>query len=221
MKLLVEPDAEAAARATADLLAETAAAGGHVFLCGGSTPRRAYELAADGDWSHAHVWWGDERCVPPEDELSNYRLAKESLLDRLAGRPHVHRIRGELDPAEAAGEYDRALAGITPDLVLLGIGGDGHTASLFPGSPALEERARRAVAAPPGLEPFVERVTLTLPAIASARRVVFLVTGADKAEPTRRAFGPPDPSTPASLARSASGETIAILDRPASSLLDN
>ncbi|HSP72338.1 MAG TPA: 6-phosphogluconolactonase [Gaiellaceae bacterium] len=214
-------DAEAAARAAARLLAEAAEAGGDVALSGGSTPGRAYELAAAADWSRARVWWNDERCVPPDDERSNYRLAKERLLDRLAAPPEVLRIRGELPPEQAADEYDRALEGVVLDLTLQGLGPDGHTASLFPGFPSLEERARRAVATPAGLEPFVDRVTMTIPMLNAARIVCFLVTGAEKAEIAARAFGGvPDPATPAGLVRSADGETVVVLDRAAASALD-
>jgi 6-phosphogluconolactonase len=216
----VVADAEAAARAAAELLVAAAEAGGHLALSGGSTPGRAFELAAPADWSRAHVWWGDERCVPPDDDRSNYLLAERTLLANVAARPTVHRIQGELAPGEAAAAYDRELEGVTIDLALNGIGPDGHTASLFPGSPALEERERRVVAAPPGLEPFVERVTMTIPMLNASRTVVFLVTGGDKADAVRRAFGgDPDVGTPSSLVRGAA-ETIAILDRKAASLLD-
>jgi 6-phosphogluconolactonase len=132
----------------------------------------------------------------------------------------VHRVRGELGAEAAALEYDRELEGVELDLVLLGLGPDGHTASLFPNAPTLEERTRRAVAAEPALEPFVPRVTLTLPMFAAAREVVFLVSGADKAEAAARAFaGAPDPATPASLARSEAGQTVAILDSAAAAAL--
>lgn len=197
--------------------------GGHVALAGGSTPRRAYELAAflQPDWHRVEVWWGDERCVPPDDARSNYRLVRESLLDALARLPAaVHRIRGEIDPERAAAEYDETLRGVALDLALLGLGADGHTASLFPGSPALEERERLAVAAEPGLDPLVPRVTMTIPALTAARSVVFLAVGEDKAEAAARAFGgKADAATPASLVRSAEGETVAILDRAAASAL--
>ena len=216
VELVVVADPETAARRTAELLAATARAGGHIALSGGSGPKRAYELAAqlEPDWSRAEVWWSDERCVPPDDERSNYKLAKETLLDRLAVAPAaVHRMEGELDPTEAADRYDRALRGIQLELNLLGIGPDGHTASLFPHAPTLDERNRLVVAAEPGLEPFVPRVTLTVPANSAAAHVVFLVTGAAKADAARRAFGgPPDPDTPASLVRSQYGRTTAILD---------
>ena len=217
----VQADAEAAAQSAAERLAAVAAAGGHVALSGGATPALAYRLAALADWSRAHVWWGDDRCVPPDDERSNYRLAKESLLDRVSAQPEVHRIRGELPADEAAELYDRELEGVVLDLALNGLGPDGHTASLFPGSPTLDVADRRAVAAPAGLEPFVDRVTMTIPVLNAARSVLFLVTGGDKAEVVRRAFaGAPDPATPASLVRSQVGTTVVILDRDAASRLD-
>ena len=223
VELVVVASAEEAAQRTAELLATAAGAGGHIALSGGSGPERAYELAAqlEPDWSRVEVWWGDDRCVPPDDELSNYRMGKEALLDRLAVPPAaVHRIEGELDPAEAADRYDRALQGVRLDLNLLGIGPDGHTASLFPNAPTLDVRDRLAVAAEPALEPFVPRVTLTVPANSAAAHVLFVVTGASKADAARRAFGaPPDPGIPASLVRSESGRTTAILDAEAASRL--
>lgn len=206
----------------AELLAQAAGAGAQIALSGGSTPGPAHELAArlQPDWSRAGVWWGDERCVPPGDERSNYRLAAESLLDLLREPPAVHRIRGELTPQAAALEYDEALRGVTLDLALLGIGPDGHTASLFPSAPSLDETSRLALAASPGLEPLVERVTLSLPALASVGHVVFLVVGADKAEAVERAFArPPDRATPASLVRSREGRTTAIVDTAAAARL--
>ena len=115
--------------------------------------------------------------MPPGDERSNYRLVQQTLLDRLVALPTVHRIPGELGAPEAAERYDRELDGVTLDLALNGIGADGHTASLFPAAPALEERERRAVAAEPGLEPFVERVTLTPPVFGATRLLVYLVAG--------------------------------------------
>jgi 6-phosphogluconolactonase len=223
VSLVVVEDAEAAARATAERLAAAAAAGAQVALTGGSTPRRAYELAAqlEPDWGRASVWWGDERCVGPDDERSNYGLARDALLDRLERPPAVHRIRGELEPEEAAAAYERELGDTALDLVLLGLGPDGHTASLFPGAPALDERERRVVAAKPGLEPWVDRVTLTIPALSSGKAVVFLVTGEEKAEAARRAFGEkPSRRAPASLVRASEGTTEAVLDRAAAKLLD-
>lgn len=205
------------AREAAELLV---ASTGHIALCGGSAPGPAYELAAQlrPDWSGVHVWFGDERAVPPDDEISTYRLVKEALLDRLAAPPAVDRIRGELDAEEAADLYDAALGDVTLELALNGIGPDGHTASLFPGAPTLDERDRRAIAAEPGLEPFVPRVTMTPPMFAAAALLVYLVTGEAKADAVRRAFvDDPTARTPASLIRG--GRTIAILDAGAASQL--
>ena len=201
----------------AELLAAAARSGGQIALSGGSTPKPAYQLAArlEPDWSGVELWWADDRCVPPDDERSNYRLVRETLLDRLARPPgNVHRIQGELDPEEAARVYDGELQGVTLDFVLLGIGPDGHTASLFPNAPALAERDRRAVAAQAELEPFVDRVTMTLPTLISAGLVLFVVSGKEKASAAADALGqPPDRSRPASLIRSRNGRTLALLDR--------
>jgi len=218
VEVVVCPDGEAAARATAERLVEAARAGGAIALSGGSSPRAAFEIAAqlEPDWSRAAAWWGDERCVPPDDAQSNYRMAREALLDRISRPPEVHRIRGELPPDEAAAEYEAELGDLRLDLALMGLGPDGHTASLFPGSATLDETERRVVAAEPGLEPFVKRVTLTLPPLRASREVVFLVTGSDKADAARRAFGgDPTNDVPGSLVRAESGRTVAILDRAA------
>jgi 6-phosphogluconolactonase len=207
----------------AGLLAEAARAGETIVLTGGTTVGRAYKRAAalEPDWSRASLWWSDERCVPPDDPLSNYGLAKRTLLDCLRGEPDVHRIRGELQPADAAGEYDRALDGVVLDLALLAIGDDGHIASLFPGSPQLGERERLATSGPAGLEPWVDRVTLTLPALLSVRRAVFLVTGAGKAEVAERAFaGEITEAVPASLMRRLEAPLDVYLDRAAAAGLD-
>ena len=223
VELVVAQDAEAAAALAAGELVHAARAGLHIALSGGSTPRRAYELAAaaEPDWSRATLWWSDERAVPPDDPRSNYRLAREALLSRLAQPPAaVHRIRGELGAVAAAAELAAALRDVELGLVLLGLGGDGHTASLFPGKASVTERTRLAIAAEPGLEPWVERITLTVPAHCAARRIVFLAVGAAKAEAALRAFGgPPDLATPASLVRSTSGSTLAVLDVDAARLL--
>jgi 6-phosphogluconolactonase len=222
VELVVVPTAEEAAREGAERLAGAAAAGGAIALAGGSTPRRVFELAAqiEPDWSRASVWWGDERCVPPDDPRSNYLMANDALISRLTRPPEIHRIRGELAPDAAADEYDAALAEVALDLVLLGLGPDGHTASLFPNAPTLDERSRRAVSAEAGLEPFVPRVTMTIPELASAAEVLFLVTGAEKADAVKRAFeGAPSPDTPSSLVRSAAGSTVAVLDSAAAAQL--
>lgn len=213
--------AEPADEATAVLLADAASAGGHIGLSGGSGPRPAYERAGilRPDWGKVELWWIDDRCVPPADGRSNYRIIRESLLDGLARPPvEVHRIRGELSQEEAADEYDAALEGVVLDLAVMGIGPDGHTASLFPNAPELDETQRRAVAAEAGMEPFVPRVTMTRPVLAAARLMIYLVTGEGKAEAAKRAFADePSPDTPASLVRGQ--QTIAILDRAAASAL--
>jgi 6-phosphogluconolactonase len=197
------PAAEAAQRLVA-------AAGGHIALAGGSTPKAAYELAArkDVDWSGTSFWFGDDRAVPPDHEHSNYRMAKETLLDHISGA-EVRRIKGELGHVAAADDYEAQLrevfGGELPalDLILLGLGPDAHTASLFPGDGALGERERFAVGVEtPGMAPLVSRVTLTLPVLNAGRETVFLVAGEDKAEAVRRAFaGPSDPDAPSSLVR--------------------
>ena len=218
------------AGAAARRLAAAATGGGHVALAGGSTPRAAYERAAElgGDWSRATLWFGDDRCVPPDDEHSNYLMAKRALLDRLGGPvPDVRRIEGERGPAEAADLYDRALReafGGGPavlDLVLLGLGPDAHTASLFPRDAALGERDRMAVGVDtPGMAPLVSRVTMTLPVLSGAREVLFLVAGADKADAVRRAFsGAADPDAPASLVQPSEGSLTVLLDPAAATEL--
>jgi 6-phosphogluconolactonase len=198
-------------------LARAASDGLHVALSGGSVAT-AFPGAAEADWSGAELWWSDERCVPPDDPRSNYRLARERLLDRLAEPPRaIHRVRGELEPAAAADEYDAELDDVRLGLAFQGIGPDGHTASLFPNDRALQEHDRRAVAVHRN---DVDRVTLTLPVLCGAETVLYLAFGEDKAEAIRRAFAdPPSPATPASLVRSATGRTVVVLDRAAAARL--
>ena len=212
------------AAGAAERLVRAVSAGGHVALAGGGTPRAAYEHAAraDVDWSRATLWYGDERCVAPEDPRSNHAMVVEVLLDRLTGAPpKVRRIEGERGAEDAARAYEEALlAALGPedpprlDLVLLGVGPDGHCASLFPGKPALDERERAAVGVPEsGLEPWVARVTLTFPVLNAAREVVVLATGASKAGPVARAFGPePDLALPAAHVRPSPGRLTLLLD---------
>lgn len=184
-----------------------------IALSGGSTPRGLFEtLGSDGfrgraSWEAWHVFWGDERAVPSDDERSNYRTAKVALLDRVPiPRVHVHRVRGEMPLAESAAAYEREitdLLGPSPafDLVLLGVGADGHTASLFPGDPALDENRRLVV---PSVEASnVPRVTFTLRLINSARAATFLATGADKAPMVRRAARPTPGEKPVPAGRVA------------------
>jgi 6-phosphogluconolactonase len=223
VELVVVETAGDVAREVADTLAHAARAGGHIALTGGTTPEQAYQLAAqdEGDWSNVELWWSDERCVPPDDERSNYGLAKRTLIDNLSTAPRaVHRIMGELGKDEAAADYERELGNTEFDLELLGVGPDGHVASLFPNAPTLQEQTRLVVPAEAGLEPFVDRVTLSLPALRRARQIVFALAGAGKADAARRAFAAePGPQTPASLVRADNGTTVAILDRAAAAEL--
>lgn len=224
VEITVAADAEEAARLVAERLAEQAGAGGSIVLTGGSTPRRAYEIAAElePDWSGVELWWGDERCVPPGDAQSNYGMAKKALLDRLGAQPAgVHRMQGELGRDEGVAEYKHELAGVgTFDLVLLGLGPDGHIASLFPNFPTLDVTSRDVLGSEAGHEPFVDRISLTLPRLCNTEELLFLVAGEDKADAVARALaGEPSHATPGSLARSAEGTTRAVLDRAAASKL--
>ena len=217
------------AGACAEMMVASAEAGGHIVLTGGSTPRDAYERAAASRdaWRGATLWFGDERCVPPDDELSNYKLADNALFERLGDvQPTIHRIRGELGPEAGADDYERQLLDAGQprfDLLLLGLGPDAHIASLFPDQATLSERSRLVVGVDQaGLEPFVPRVSLTLTALASARSVVFLVSGASKADAVVAAFGPdvkPDPHVPASLLPPLADEVTVLLDDAAASRL--
>lgn len=223
--VLDDPAAELAER-----LARAADLGSQIALTGGSTPRIAYERAAalGADWSSATIWFGDERCVPPDHEHSNYGMAKGALLDRLAAPPAaVHRIEGELGPDAGArayeGELREAFGADVPrlDLVLLGLGPDAHCASLFPRDEALSEEDRLATGVnTPGMAPLVARVTLTLPVLNAAREVVFLAAGEGKADAVRRAFsGIRDPDAPASLVSPSDGSLTLLLDPPAAAQL--
>ena len=214
------------AAAVAELLLDVVCAGGHVALSGGSSPKRAYELAAerDADLSAATLWLGDERVVPADDERSNLRMVRAALCDRLAEerRPQLMPVATELGADAAAAAYEALLRehlGHHPrlDLALMGLGPDAHTASLFPGKPAVGETRRLAVGVPEaGMEPQVPRVTLTLPVFNTAREVVFLVTGADKAAAVRRAFGtPPDADAPSAHVRPGAGTLTVVLDAAA------
>jgi 6-phosphogluconolactonase len=215
LQVLDDPAAECAG-----LLHEAASAGGQLVMTGGSTPRVAYERAAleAEAWTGATVWFGDERCVPPEDSRSNYGMVKEALLDKVATRA-VHRMKGELGPGPGAEDYERQLQAAGPprfDLLLLGMGPDGHLASLFPDQESLSERSRLVVGVEhAGLEPFVPRISFTLATIALAKRVVMLIAGESKADAAANAFGPgakPDPHVPTSM--------LATLDVPVTVLLD-
>jgi 6-phosphogluconolactonase len=222
------------ARACSAMLLSAMLGGGDVVLTGGSTPKPAYEelaravRAVGHDLRDTTVWFSDDRCVAPDDPLSNYRLVKQSLLDPLADlpRPAVRRIRGELGPEEGAEAYERELEEAEePEfaLVLLGLGPDGHLASMFPDQASLGERSRLVVGVEEaGLQPFVPRITLTLPALANAEQVVFLVTGEEKADAVAKAFGPgtgPDPHVPATTLVPLAKELTVLLDAAAASRL--
>lgn len=224
------------ARACAAMMLGAAAGRGHIVLSGGSTPRKAYDAfvhavdAVGVDVSGATMWFGDERCVPPDDERSNYRMVKESLLDPLPerGQPQVYRMKGELGPHEGAEDYQRELQASGPeqfDILLLGIGPDGHCASLFPDQPTLSERSRTVIGVEEaGLEPFVPRVSFTLSAIARGRHVVFLAAGESKAEAVAAAFGPdaaPNPHVPSSLVAPLAEQVTVLLDPAAARQLGN
>ena len=223
------------ARACAALMVSAAIGGGEIVLAGGNTPKAAYAHFVDTvravglDLDATTFWLGDERCVDPDDERANFRMISESLVDPLRGITpvDVRRIRGELGPVEGADDYDRQLGEREPrdfDLVLLGIGPDGHTASLFPGQATLNERRRLAVAVPEaGLEPFVPRVSLTVNALSAAQRIVFLASGAAKADAIAEAFGPnadADPAIPASLFVPEAKLVTVLLDHAAAAGLN-
>ncbi len=180
----------------------------HLALSGGSTPRRLFEVLASRGrarmpWGSTDLWWSDERTVGPDHADSNYRMAREAMIDPLGlDASRVHRLRGEAPPAEAAAEYERALVGALGeppelDLMLLGMGPDGHTASLFPRSPALDDTTHWVVANPidsPLAHGKATRLTVTARTIAAARHVRVLVAGPDKAPALREVLmGPRDP----------------------------
>lgn len=204
-----------------------------IVLSGGSTPGVLYRLLAGEPyraqlpWEHIHLFWGDERSVPPDDPASNYQLAHESLLARVPIPPqNIHRVQGELEAGAAARAYERTLQDYFCgpqtrfDLVLLGLGDDGHTASLFPESAALGERERPAAAVEAHYQDRpARRVTLTLPAINSARQVWFLVTGSAKAGIVKEVLEGPDRGLPAQQVRPKAGQLLWILDEAAASRL--
>jgi|SRR5579875_1277759 6-phosphogluconolactonase len=210
---------------------------GQFSLCltGGNTPADVYSLIATRfhlsvDWNAVHLFWGDERCVPPDDPASNYGMANRTMLCRLnLDASQIHRIRGEAEPQAAAIEYENELReffslepGEFPrfDLVLLGLGDNVHIASLFPGIPALHETQRLAVAVEVDA-PQRRRITLTPPVLNHAARVMFIVSGKNKAEAVKLALeGPRDPDKyPAQLIDANPGEVMWLLDRPAAALL--
>ena len=234
IKVLPDPAAvaaEAAERVVRAADEAVALAGRFSFvLAGGSTPRAVYELLAGDayrdriDWPHVEVYFGDERTVPPDHADSNYRMAHAALLSKVPVPPaHVYRMRGEIDPEEAAKEYGQLLkekfGNGGPDLVLLGMGDDGHTASLFPETPALAEPKHRAFANPVA-KLNTTRLTMTAPFINRAREVLLTVTGAGKAARLAEVLeGPRDPQRlPVQLIQPASGKITWLIDSAAAGM---
>ena len=238
-EFVILPDPEAlaheAARRFVDLSREASGSRGRfsVVLSGGSTPGHLYRLLAGEPyrgqvpWGEVHLFWGDERCVPPGDPGSNYLLASETLISHVPiPSGNVHRVRGELEPERAARAYERALQDFFCgphtrfDLVLLGLGEDGHTASLFPGSPVLAETERLvAVASAVYQDRPAQRVTLTLPAINSARQILFLVTGRAKAAVVQSIVEGSGERLPAQRIQPAAGGLTWLLDAEAARLI--
>jgi len=203
-----------------------------VALAGGHTPALLYKLLASSpysgavDWSRTHLFFGDERCVPTDSEYSNYRMALETMIEPLGlAESNVHRIHGEMtDADQAAKRYVDELKGFFGavsiprfDLVLLGMGDDGHCASIFPGTPGFATMTEWAVSTAPGLKPFVDRVTLTLSVLNSAANVIFMVAGADKAQMVERVISGPaaDKPLPSQFVSPVDGTLTWLIDRAA------
>lgn len=199
-----------------------------LVLSGGRTPKAAYQLLAgdlrdEVDWRRVIFYFGDERCVPPADPASNYRMASEVLFEPLKIQGNsVRRMAGELPPPSAAADYDAEVRAVMAerkpafDLVLLGMGAEGHTASLFPGSPALDETTRTVTSVVVPIEP-PQRLTMTPIAFGSARKILFLVTGAEKADALARVFGGGDDLPAARVSRLAASQFL--VDEAAASKL--
>lgn len=179
---------DVAAAAAADIAATIADGARTLVLAGGTTPRRCYEILSgmDVEWGRVTILFGDERCVRPDHPDSNYRMAREALLDRVAPAT-VHRMPAELGPEEGAELYSHVVASLAPlDIVVLGVGEDGHTASLFPAHPAVHAKGW-AIGIRDAPKPPAQRVTLTMPALLGARHVIILATGAGKADAVAKA----------------------------------
>ncbi len=220
---------EAAARIERVALEAPAGTRATIALAGGGTPKAAYQQLAGRcpPWGRVEFFFGDERCVPPDAEGSNYGMAREALLDRIPLRPEqVHRMLGELPPEEGAARAEEDIRARVPgdpwpvfDLVLLGMGPDGHTASLFPGSAEVEEPRRLAVPVHRPEMPQPWRISLTLPVLNAARRVLVVVGSADKAAMVRRAVTG-DRAIPAGRLRPTSGTLTWLLTEDAAAELD-
>ncbi|HET6266974.1 MAG TPA: 6-phosphogluconolactonase [Acidobacteriota bacterium] len=243
IRILADPSEVALAGAAEVLAAAQKAVSDHGYfalaLSGGSTPKVLYGLLADDasfrekmPWSKTHFFWGDERHVPPDHPDSNFRMTQQAMLSKITvPQENVHRIHGENpDAAAAAQEYETDLrrffklsSGAFPrlDLVLLGMGPDGHTASLFPGTPALKEN-KLIVTANPVAKFNTDRITMTYPTLNNASRIVFLVNGTDKAQPLREVLqGKSQPDLyPSQNIAPTNGTLLWLIDRSAGSLLD-
>lgn len=203
----------------------------HVALSGGSTPKKLFDVLVQRGrgalpWDRVELWWGDERCVPPDHPDSNYGMTKQHLLDPLKLEPtKIHRLEGERPPIQAAADYERALVaalGAPPifDLVWLGMGPDGHTASLFPHSAGVRDKTSYVIANAvdsPLTKGPTTRLTITLPVIDAARHVRFLVAGGDKAETLAKVARGPSELYPSSLV--AAADTLWLIDRDAGAKL--
>jgi 6-phosphogluconolactonase len=203
-----------------------------VALSGGATPLPLYRLLATEeylcriDWTRVHFFWADERCVPPDHPDSNFNAVFASLLSKLpVNDSHFHRIPGELSPNQAALVIEQNMRAFFAgqslpcfDLILLGMGVDGHTASIFPDSPSSADVSRIAFEVYVK-KPDLDRVTLTMPVLNNARKVVFIVSGKEKAETVRAVFTEESPHYPASMVKSIGGPVTWLLDRDAAKLL--
>jgi 6-phosphogluconolactonase len=219
LELVRVADAEAVAATAANRIAELIDAAlrergaAHIALAGGTTPKRAYELLDVPSWEGVELWFGDERCVGPDHPDSNYLMVAQSLLPHAPGAI-VHRIEGERGPEAAAAAYETLLRERLPegvlDVAIQGIGEDGHTASLFPGNPALERSGVLCVPVHDSPKPPPERVSLSLEALLAARHCELLASGAAKADPIAVVLAGTDPAVPASLLRR--GQLALIVD---------
>jgi 6-phosphogluconolactonase len=224
-------DAEAVAAHAADVVADLVnaiVAPFHLALAGGTTPERSHELLAElvADWTYVHLWLSDERAVPPDDDDSNFKMVERSLLDRIdIPAENVHRVLGELGADEAADAYEAEIRAVVPanadgvpefDVIMAGMGPDGHTLSLFPGHPELEITDRLVVGLHDSPKPPPDRITFTLPLIAAASRTLLLVAGEGKREAATRCVAGPDPATPASML--AVGNLEIVLDEAAAAV---
>jgi 6-phosphogluconolactonase len=239
----VFPDKDALSRHAAELFVQHAQQAAlkqtpfRVALAGGSTPATLYRLLASAEyksrvvWGNVELYFGDERCVPPDDADSNFRMVKESLLEELGEIPvSIFFMMCGIDPDQGAQHYEETLRtgfdidhDAVPrfDMILLGMGADGHTASLFPHKASLQVTDRLVVPAEPGLKPFVTRLTLTYPVLNNAANVLFLVAGEDKAETVKRVFdGETLPEElPSQAVQPTAGELLWLLDQSAASQL--